>query len=185
MGKENIGEFFKPDEEIVTYKTAAEAIDKIKMLLKNDNLRKTIASHGQKRTLTEYSYKERMKELANFITICTQTYNFIYDFQDAIKGSYFLLKPGGTLLATVACMSPISKYDADRWGDFWRFTPQSAQKAMEGSFIKENILIEPLGNSAAAALFMKGYALEEIIKEVELDKNDEIYPLIIGIKATK
>lgn len=66
--KENIGEFFKPDEEVVTYKTAAEAIDKIKMLLKNDNLRRTIATHGQKRTLSEYSYKERMKEFANFIT---------------------------------------------------------------------------------------------------------------------
>lgn len=66
--KENIGEFFKPDEEIVTYKTTGEAVDKIKMLLKNDNLRRTIAAHGQKRTLSEYSYKERMKEFANFIT---------------------------------------------------------------------------------------------------------------------
>lgn len=65
--KENINEFFKPDEEIVTYKTVDEAIDKIKMLLKNDNLRTSIASLGQKRTLSEYSYKERMKELANFI----------------------------------------------------------------------------------------------------------------------
>ncbi|MDZ4664853.1 MAG: glycosyltransferase [Bacteroidota bacterium] len=66
--KENIGEFFKPDEEIITYKTVGEALDKIKMLLKNDNLRKTIAANGHKRTLTEYSYKERMKELGNFIT---------------------------------------------------------------------------------------------------------------------
>ena len=56
---------------------------------------------------------------------------------------------------------------------------------MEQCFKKENIVIEPLGNSAAAALFMKGYAFEEISKEVDLDKNDEIYPLIIGIKATK
>lgn len=128
---------------------------------------------------------ETLKQNSMDCFICTQTYNFIYNFQDAIKGSHFLLKPGGTLLATVACMSPISKYDADRWGDYWRFTPQSAQKAMEQCFKKENIVIEPLGNSAAAALFMKGYALEEIQKEVDLDKNDEIYPLIIGIKATK
>lgn len=116
--------------------------------------------------------------------ICTQTYNFIYDFQDAIKGSRHLLKPGGVLLATVACMSPISKYDADRWGDFWRFTPQSIAKAFEKEF-GANVSVFALGNSAAAALFMKGYALEEIKKVVQLDENDEIYPLIIGVKAIK
>jgi len=128
---------------------------------------------------------ESLKE--NFVDcfICTQTYNFIYNFNDAIKGSHFLLKPGGTLLATVACMAPISKYDADRWGDYWRFTPQSAAKAMEQEFKKENIQIVPIGNSAAAALFLKGYALEEIENEVDLDHNDEIYPIVIGIKAVK
>jgi hypothetical protein len=128
---------------------------------------------------------ETLKQNAMNCFICTQTYNFIYNFRDAIKGSYFLLKPGGTLLATVASMSPISKYDADRWGDFWRFTPQSCQKMMEDYFSKEKILIEPLGNSAVTALFMKGFAIEEIKKEVDLDYNDEIYPLVIGIKAVK
>ncbi len=117
--------------------------------------------------------------------ICTQTFNFIYDFKKAIQGSHFLLRKDGVLLATVACMSPISKYDADRWGDYWRFTPQSALKAFSEVFDRAKIEIVPLGNSAAASLFMKGYALEDLNGDVDLNINNELFPLIIGIKAVK
>lgn len=117
--------------------------------------------------------------------ICTQTFNFIYNFKDAIKGSHYILKPGGTLLATLACMSPISKYDAERWGDYWRFTPQSAHKVFSEIFSENKIEVVPLGNSAAAALFMKGYAQEDLEGNVDLKVNDELFPLIIGIKAVK
>ena len=47
--------------------------------------------------------------------ICTQTFNFIYQFSDAIRGAYKVLKPGGYLLATVAGPSQISRFDMDRW----------------------------------------------------------------------
>jgi hypothetical protein len=117
--------------------------------------------------------------------ICTQTFNFIYNYYDAVKGAHYLLKPGGALLATVACMSPISKYDADRWGDYWRFTPQSCTKLFGEIFGTDKIEILPMGNSAAASLFMKGYAQEDLVGETELDVNDELFPLIIGIKAVK
>jgi len=65
--KENLHELFVPDEEVVTYKTAAEAVDKIKMLLNNEPLRASIAKKGQERTFRDYSYKQRMKELADFL----------------------------------------------------------------------------------------------------------------------
>lgn len=117
--------------------------------------------------------------------ICTQTFNFIYDFESVIKGAHFILKPGGTLLATVACMAPISKYDADRWGDFWRFTPQGCEAVFGKIFGKDNVEVKPMGNSAAASLFMKGYALEDLGNNVDLDYNDELFPLVIGIKAIK
>lgn len=126
-----------------------------------------------------------LKENSADCFICTQTFNFIYNFQDAIKGSHFILKPGGTLLATVASMAPISKYDADRWGDYWRFTPQSALKSFTEVFGENKVEIIPLGNSAAAALFMKGYAIEDLADDVDLNDNDELFPLVIGIKAVK
>ena len=65
--KENLHELFVPDEEVVAYKSTAEAIDKIKMLLANETLRKTIAERGQLRTLKDYSYKKRMEQFADFI----------------------------------------------------------------------------------------------------------------------
>jgi len=46
--------------------------------------------------------------------IYTQTLNFVYNFQDAIKSSYYLLKKGGIILAIVAGISQISRYDMNR-----------------------------------------------------------------------
>ncbi len=66
--------------------------------------------------------------------ICTQTFNFIFDVQKAIVGAHYLLKPGGVLLSTVAGISQISRYDMDRWGDYWRFTTASVQKLFEPVF---------------------------------------------------
>jgi hypothetical protein len=117
--------------------------------------------------------------------ICTQTYNFIYDFQKAIAGSYRLLKPGGALLATVAALSPVSKYDADRWGDFWRFTPQSSVRMFTDVFGSAHVSVHPFGNSAVAALFMKGYSVEDLPSMVKPDEHDPDYPIVIGICAVK
>ncbi len=65
--KENLHEFFVPDEEVVTYRSIDEAADKIKQLLGNEALRHKIAVRGQQRTLGEYSYEHRMQQLANFL----------------------------------------------------------------------------------------------------------------------
>lgn len=116
--------------------------------------------------------------------ICTQTFNFIYNFQDAIKGAYHLLKPGGVLLATVAGITQISGYDMQRWGDYWRFTTASAKKAFEDSFTPGDITIDFYGNCYAATNFLKGLCAEELKKEY-LDKKAADYPVIITIVAKK
>jgi hypothetical protein len=116
--------------------------------------------------------------------ICTQTYNFIYNFKHAILGSYKLLKPNGILLATVAGISQISEYDKDRWGDFWRFTPQSSQLVFEEVFGKGNVTIDYYGNCLAATSFIRGIAAEEIKRE-SLDVKDPNYPITITIIAKK
>lgn len=115
--------------------------------------------------------------------ICTQTFNFIYDFKAALQGAYFLLKPGGTLLATVAGISQISRYDMDRWGDYWRFTTLSAKKMFEEVFGKE-VEVKSYGNVLTATAFLQGIASEELTSE-ELDCKDKDYQLLISIKATK
>jgi hypothetical protein len=116
--------------------------------------------------------------------ICTQTLNFIYDHQQAIRGLYHSLKPGGKALVTVAGLVQISRYDADQWGDFWRFTPGSAQRMFEDVFGKGNVEVGLFGNSYAAACLFKGFATEECDKDL-LDRTDEDYPVVITIVARR
>jgi SAM-dependent methyltransferase len=116
--------------------------------------------------------------------ICTQTFNFIYNFSDAIKGAHQLLKPGGYLLATLAGPCQISRYDMDRWGDYWRFTTASAKRSFEAVFGKENVAVDYYGNCLAAVSLIRGIATEEIATE-KLDEKDADYEVIITVVARK
>jgi hypothetical protein len=116
--------------------------------------------------------------------ICTQTFNFIYDFQSAIKGTHYLLKDGGTLLATMAGLCQISQYDMERWGDFWRFTSRSATEAFGNVFGKENIKVGHHGNVLASVGLLHGVSLEELTPQ-ELDVVDPTYQIVITVTATK
>jgi len=116
--------------------------------------------------------------------ICTQTFNFIYDVQKAVLGAHYLLKPGGVLLATVGGISQISRYDMDRWGDYWRFTTASVKKLFEPVFAG-GIEIESFGNVLAACAFLQGIAVEDLPDKALLDENDPNYQLLIAIVARK
>jgi hypothetical protein len=116
--------------------------------------------------------------------ICTQTFNFIYDFKTAIEGAYHLLKPGGVLLATLAGATQISAYDAQRWGDYWRFTSQSAAKVFGEVFGEDNITVTSYGNVLTCTAILHGMAVEELTKD-ELEYQDPVYPIIIAVRAVK
>jgi len=116
--------------------------------------------------------------------ICTQTFNFIYDVQKAVLGAHYLLKPGGVLLATVGGISQISRYDMDRWGDYWRFTTASLQRLFEPVFAG-GIEVESFGNVSAACAFLQGLAVEDLPDKAVLDENDPDYQLLITIVARK
>lgn len=116
--------------------------------------------------------------------ICTQTLNFIYDFQKAIQGIYHLLKRNGCVLATVSGISQISRYDMDRWGDYWRFTNLSMEKAFGDIFGKENVDVDFYGNVFTSTAFIQGISAEELTTD-ELFFKDEDYQLTITIKAIK
>ncbi len=116
--------------------------------------------------------------------ICTQTLNFIYDFSSAVEGIYYMLKENGVALVTVSGISQISRYDMDRWGDFWRFTNKSIQKIFSEVFGDDNIEIFSYGNVLASVSFLEGVASEELNKK-ELLYNDPNYQVIISVKAVK
>jgi hypothetical protein len=117
--------------------------------------------------------------------ICTQTLNFIYNFREAIAGIHHLLKPGGgTALITLGGISQISRYDMNRWGDYWRFTTLSAQKIFSDVFGEENVKVDFYGNVLSSVSFLEGLAVHELTDE-ELNFKDEDYQMLITIVAKK
>lgn len=116
--------------------------------------------------------------------ICTQTLNFIYDLPAAVSGIHHLLAPGGTLLLTVAGISQISRYDMDRWGDYWRFTTASLAKLF-ADFPWDDLQIESHGNVLAATTFLQGVAIEDLPNTKLLDEQDPDYQVILTVVARK
>lgn len=116
--------------------------------------------------------------------VLTQVLPFIYDARAALGHCRRILKPGGVLLATVPGISQISRYDMDRWGDFWRFTQASMRRMLEERFPPANVDIRLYGNVRAASAFLYGLAAEEL-KNKELDHSDDDYPVIIAARAVR
>lgn len=115
--------------------------------------------------------------------VCTQTFNFVYDLHAAIDGAYHLLAPGGVLLATLGGASPISRYDMDRWGDYWRFTDVSARRAFSRRFSELNVLT--YGNVLAVKAIFDGLSIEDLPEPELLDRVDPDFQVVIGVVAKK
>lgn len=70
--KKNIDDIFKIDNEVVTFSSKEECLEKINFYLKHESERAAIAKAGQDRTLTKHSYKERTKELKSLFETLLQ-----------------------------------------------------------------------------------------------------------------
>jgi SAM-dependent methyltransferase len=116
--------------------------------------------------------------------IFTQSLQFIYDARPALTTLRRILKPGSVLLATFPGISQISRYDMERWGDFWRFTTLSARRMFEEAFDAGNVTVESYGNVLAATAFLHGLAAQELTDE-ELNHRDPDYEVLIAVRACK
>jgi len=116
--------------------------------------------------------------------ILTQTLPFIYDIKAAMANIYAALRRGGVLLATLCGISQISRYDMERWGDYWRFTSLSARRLFEEVFPPANVMVEAHGNVLTATAFLYGLASHEL-RTRELDFRDPDYEVLITVRAVK
>ena len=116
--------------------------------------------------------------------ICTQTLNFIYDFKKAVEGIHYVLRKDGVTLTTIAGLCQISRYDMERWGDYWRFTDLSIKKIFTEVFGENNVEVQTYGNVLTAVSLLEGIASEEL-ESKELDFHDPNYQILITVKATK
>lgn len=115
--------------------------------------------------------------------LLTQTLHVVYDVRAAARNVYRMLKPGGVLLATVPGISQISRWDTDRWGDYWRFTTMSAQRVFAEAGAMD-VQVKAFGNVLSSSAFLHGLAADELRKS-ELDHLDPDYELLIAIRAVK
>jgi SAM-dependent methyltransferase len=115
--------------------------------------------------------------------VCAQTLQYTFEIRKAVEGAHRLLKPGGVLLATVPGISQISRYDADRYGDFWRFTVDSVTRLFQPIF--EDVEVASYGNALSATVLLQGVPLEDLPNQSLLDDHDRNYPMIITIVARK
>lgn len=116
--------------------------------------------------------------------ILTQVIQCVYDVRSAIKHACAGLKPGGVVLLTTQAIGQISRYDMDRWGDYWRFTSQSARRLFEEYLPSEWVHVETYGNVLTAMGLLHGLSIEELTPE-EMDYHDEDYQVIVAVRAQK
>lgn len=65
--KDNLSDLFNVGQEIISYDSVLDLIKKIEYYLNNDKKRQEIAEKGQRRTLSNHSYKTRMEELVGIL----------------------------------------------------------------------------------------------------------------------
>ena len=114
--------------------------------------------------------------------ILTQVLNFIEDIKHVPRVLVNSLKSGGVLLVTVAGITPISRFDMDRWGHFWNFTDAGIRKmfSMEGVECQTAIY----GNYKAACAFLGGMSYTELDMG-DLEFVDEDFQVIIAAVIRK
>jgi SAM-dependent methyltransferase len=114
--------------------------------------------------------------------IVTQTLQYIYDIEAAVRGIHRLLRPSGVALVTVPAVSRVA-HSAGVDGDFWRFTHASCATVF-GSVFAGPVEVRTRGNVLVAVAFLIGMAREELsVRELELD--DPNFPVLVTIRAQK
>lgn len=116
--------------------------------------------------------------------ILTQVLPFVWDVPAAIRTAAAALAPGGVLLVTAPGISQISRHDADRWGDYWRFTSQSIRRLFEDAFPRDAFDITVYGNALSATAFLHGIAAQEL-REHELRDTHPDYEVTICVRAVR
>jgi SAM-dependent methyltransferase len=114
--------------------------------------------------------------------ILTQTLQFIEDVPSALSHVHRILRPGGTVLATLPAVSRIGRSYLDN--EYWRFTAAGAAALFSRAFEGGEVEVRSRGNALVAAAFLLGIAKEEL-RERELEEDDAFFPLIVTVRATK
>ena len=117
--------------------------------------------------------------------IVTQTLHCIYDVGGAVRTTHRILKPGGSVLATVPCIARLDKPPgSEGWGECWRFTSIGVERLFSDVFGRANVHVQPYGNLTVSLAGLSGLAVEDLTTD-ELEHSDLLYEFLIGVRADK
>lgn len=124
-----------------------------------------------------------IKEAIADTFIMTQTLPFIFRLDSAVNNALKLIRPGGNLLITVSGITPISRYDYERWGHYWSFTDMSLREILQTDETR-SVEVASYGNVKAACAFLYGMAVHEMKRE-DLDYTDNNFQMLITAVVQK
>jgi SAM-dependent methyltransferase len=140
------------------------------------------ASNPDANVITDLAAADTIPSNSYDCFVLTETLHYIYDFQEAIAHAHRILKPGGVLLFTVPCISPIDKELEST--EFWRFTRNSCQRLFGDTFGERQVQVETYGNFASCTAWLAGMALEELDLE-SLNERSPVYVQGVVARAQK
>jgi SAM-dependent methyltransferase len=114
--------------------------------------------------------------------ILTQTLQFVSSPAVALSTLARLLRSDGVLLATFPGISQISRYDADRWGDRWRFTTLAARELLNDGF--RDVRAEAFGSVLTAVGLLHGLVVEDL-PVGSIDQQDSDYEVVVVARAVR
>ncbi len=116
--------------------------------------------------------------------ILTQVLQYIYDHHAAVRTLHRILKPGGTVLATLPFISAFSGKDHQLWGEHWRYTSKAARRMFADVFGDDNVKVRSYGNLLTVTAFLHGFAVEDLDPD-DFTYDDPLIEMISTVKATK
>lgn len=183
-----IEEFLRENTEYI-YGTVLEIANRqYTVRFGGDKVRKSIISHvkecGKDSVICNFETGEGViDELVDCI-ICTQTLQYIFDLQSAIRNIYRLLKPGGTALITVPGIKPLCEYDNKNWGEHWSFTSESVKKLCSLVCESDAYEVKQYGNVKTVTAYLYGLCVEDM-KPSDFEYQDSQYPFLVCAKIMK
>jgi SAM-dependent methyltransferase len=116
--------------------------------------------------------------------VLTQVLQYVADVPAALATIHRVLASGGVFLATVPCIARSNTNEPGLYGDFWRFTSQSARLLADEIFGIGNVEVTSYGNVLSAAGFLYGLGSDDLSSE-ELAAHDPAYEVLVALRAVK
>jgi glycosyltransferase involved in cell wall biosynthesis/SAM-dependent methyltransferase len=171
-----VGRVLEVGDSTYTRRFGASSVDQVDVL-------NIDAGHPETTIVADLARGEQIPSDTFDCLVITQTLHLLYDLPAAVRTLHRVLKPGGTVLATIPGISPLS---TDRWAEtwYWAVTPLAATRLFGEVFGPENVEVAASGNVLSSIAFLEGLAAGELCRH-ELEVDDPQFPMLVTVRASR